>query len=114
MPKVKPWMEGTVVVAYRVGVRVYDLGYCTAWCGYDKPEKCPDSSLCRRYQVYRYRFNHDGTGEWRQSHANATREDALKQAAQHVAFEIPYVEKDTKTGGKLQAFIDKANEDGRI
>lgn len=82
MPKIRPWMEGTLVASYRCGVRVYDLGYCLSRCGSDRPFKCPDSKYCSRFQVYVVRWNQNGSYEWRQAHACAAREEAFKLAAE--------------------------------
>ncbi len=109
-PKIRPWMEGKLVVAYKWGVRVYDLGYCLGRCGYDKPEKCPNSEACARYQVYVVRWNQNGTFEWRQAAANATREDAIELASKRAKSEEHFATGDAL----LLSYIDAANKDGRI
>lgn len=103
-------MEGDIVVAHRVGVRVYDLGYCLGRCGYDKPEKCPDSEVCARYQVYVYRFNWGGGGEWRQRWSSATREFAIQEATKAALSEQGFADRDPT----LREYIERANADGRI
>lgn len=108
--KIRPWMEGTIVARFRAGVRIYDLGYCLSRCGHDKPAKCPKSDACSRFQVYAYRFNQDGSGDWRQALCSGTREQAFKLAAERAESE----ERFTVDDKKLLGYIEQANKDGRI
>jgi hypothetical protein len=73
------WMEGSLVVQFRSGVRVLRLSTCTACCGLPG---CPQSDDCRSFYVYQLRFFANGTREWgRSSGAGLPRDQALAEAS---------------------------------